>query len=162
MTQFYAHINAADNSIMGIAASLLEGDSIFNLKIDEQTAIKLLTGEENIHAWEIIKASENYSLVKKHTTRILQDRIDTLQLVQLKKENNPNVRIIRKKKKISIECITPDIPPVKLYITAENDSTKLKGTYELKYLAKPKTFTIEGIDDLSVYTTKTKLIISFE
>lgn len=181
---FYCQADASLLTIRGISPHESDEENIINLPIQEELAIKFLTGEENLMEWAIALKDEKHSLVKKsiYDRLAVNDRVDVLQMVEVLPQqiDNPDITIQIDQVKNTARIVYNGLSvqhyakPIMLYFTREDDPTHLKMvcnlgadalshmTYELHLSKWPEEllYEIADIDDTSIYTSKSQLKIS--
>lgn len=182
---FYAHVDKTTLGIVGVSPQKETNQNIENVEISEKTAVKFLSGIENLSSWVVVFENKEYSLEKKSTNiRFKNNRVDVLSLQLLKFDEgevvNPDIKIVLDTQKdeaiISYngDLITHFKNGINFYFTREDDPSFLKKTFTLSdkllshlsyeqsldHWPKEVLLPIEDIDDISVFTIKYPITIS--
>jgi hypothetical protein len=168
---------------MGVSPHTSDNSDSVDVEIEEELAVKFLTGAENLTAWTTVFEDGIYRILKKaESNRFVNSRVSVLAMTQLEFTtidradvavilDTINDQVIISYNGLSVRQF---MHPINLYFTREDDPSHLKLTfslsektlshlaYEMSLNEWPKEIklAIEDADDVSVYSIKSQLKIS--
>lgn len=182
MSDFYAQIRLSDMAIVAITPEELNNSDVISLELETETALKFLTGEENVSGWVCGFTNDKYSIAKVNTATHFYSRTEILQFTEVveQKVKGADIKIVIGDGAVAIhyngEKIKRWTAPSRFYFTREGDPSYLKCAFTLgpqilneivqtNFLdvwPNPVIIPIAETDDLSVYVVKSSLLISLE
>lgn len=183
----YCHIDTNKMIIVSISIDKHDPDKnqdLVSIKIKHSLAMRLITGEETMYKWQVLKENGRYIL--KHEDEIEKEKLDRLESLSIFEvtEDTPNadIRVVINdplyKGLVAVYYHAGNIynwkTPAKIYFTREDDASYLKCILNLGHVIlnemlvrgnltewpNPILLNLVGADDISVFTTRSNYKIA--